>query len=396
MKKIKIISMIVLLLIAAQSIVSAGSFDDVFTGASFSVLKEYTGDEAGAYQMRGFTVSPDGKYLYGGLLQNDKKVIKIDSSNGYVIGEYKDSVEPVYPKGLAADDRNYLYVGIANQANDGAVRFSIVNAETMAEEYVTDIEIAGKVGVNGAAVENFNGKYILYFVTNYGPNFIYSYDVTDVKNPVLNAGFGNGGIADLTALIGGTEGSYIDVDSAGNVYLSFNTGGGSKGDALYKIAPDGKSILAKTEIAEAYGVNIVKDEYVLVSTYNGEDSSVYVLNAGDLSEAANIGNMDGTANYSMAAFGGGKIYISDHGYGGSGDRIFVSNALAIPEPVAETEPAAEIPAEAVPAAEEEAPAPVQTAAVTAPATGNSNMILILAGLLSIICAVSLRTRKNRA
>jgi hypothetical protein len=390
MRKTGFTIILIFLLIFAQSIVAAGPYDDAFTGASFSVLAEFSGDDIGTFQMRGFAVSPDGAFLYGGCLQGDKRVLKIDASNGRVVGEYSDSVEPGFPKGLAADDRGYFYVGIANQANDGAVRYSIVNAATMTEEYVTDISIDGKVGINGAAVKNFNGKYILYFITNYGPNFIYSFDVTDVKNPVPNAGFGNGGIVDLNALMpGGNEGSYMDVDSAGNVYISYNMGGGSKGDTLYKLSPDGKSILTKVAITEAYGVNVVKDDYILVSTYSGDSSAVYVLNAGDLSQVAKIAEMDDAANYSMAAFGGGKIYVADHGYGGNGDRILVSTVLNIPEPVQEAPAAVDTPEEP----EVPAPAPAQTATTPAPRTADPIVLIAIGSVISAAGVLIARKRK---
>jgi hypothetical protein len=325
------VSLIIMLFAMLTVSVTAGDYDSVLTGASFMTLSQYTGDEIGTYQQRGFTVSPDGAYIYGGFLQSDKRVYKFDPT-GKILGEYKDA-EPGYPKGLAADDRGYLYVGIANQANDGAVRYAIVSGADMKEVYITEIAIAGKVGVNGVAVREINGKYILYFVTNYGPNYIYSFDVTDVTNPVPNASFGNNGIVSLADLIGGTEGSYIAAASDGTLYLSYNTGAGSKGDTLFKIAPDGKSIVAKAEIAEAYGVSIIRDDYVLVSTYS--EPKVYILNAGDLSVVGQIAELSDAACYSMAILGGDKIYISDGGYGGSGDRILVSNRLSLPDPVIE-------------------------------------------------------------
>lgn len=334
MKKsvLKIITMIVLftLILSMSGNIFAGRYDNVFEGIVFTELAVYTGDEIGSYQMRGFTATADGKYLFGGCLQSDKRVYKFDAATGEVLGEYKDS-EPGYAKGLSTDDRGYLYVGISNQANDGAVLYSIVDYETMKEVYIEEIAISGKVGINGACVAKIGEKYYLYFVTNYGPNYIYCYDVTDVNKPVINKSFANNGIMTISDLCGaGSEGSYLGVDESGIIYISCNTGSGSKGDTLFKISADGKSVLSKTSISEAYGVS-VKDDYVIVSTYGGADSCVYILNTSDLSQVAKIGTMGDATNYSMAIIGGDKLYIADHGYGGSGDRILVSSKLNIPE-----------------------------------------------------------------
>lgn len=388
LKSVVYITLVIMLVLS----VNAGSYDDVLKGASFSEFKVYTGDEIGAYQMRGFTASADGKFLFGGCLQGDKRVYKFDAATGAILGEYIDTKEAGYSKGLATDDRGYLYVGISNNANDGAVLFSIVDYNTMKEVYIEQISIEGKVGVNGAAVHKSGDKYILYFVTNYGPNFIYSYDVTDVKKPALNTAFGDGGKISIQAVCGAdSEGNYIGVDASDNIYLSAKTGTGSKGDTLFKLSADGKNVLAKIALSEAYGVSI-KDEYVLVSTYAGADSSVFVLNTSDLSQVAELCKPGDATNYSMAIFGGDKIYVSDHGFGGSGDRIFVSGTLNIPvkqvaaEPAPEPESEPEIKAEA----EAEAAAVADTAVKPAnnPTTGDGTgmiaAIMILAAVAFIL------------
>lgn len=366
----------------------AGSYDNVFSNVIFSELAVYTGGEIGAYQMRGFTASPDGKYLFGGCLQSDKRLYKFDGVTGEVLGEYKDS-EPGYYKGVSVDDRGYVYVGISNQANDGAVLFAIVNCETMQEVYIEKIAISGKVGVNGACVTKIGDQYYLYFVTNYGPNYIYCYNVTDVNKPVLNKSFANNGIMTIADLCGaGSEGSYLGVDSDGIIYMSCNTGSGSKGDTLFKIAADGKSVISKTSISEAYGVS-VKDDYVLVSTYAGADSSVYVLNTSDLSQVAQIGKAADGTNFTMAIIAGDKMYISDQGYGSSGDRIFVSSKLNIPEMTVEIVEA-EAPAEAAPTTT--APA---TTTNKAAQTGDYDLTLVFAALLMTAAIFTLNFKSKK-
>jgi Uncharacterized conserved protein len=316
---------------------AAGSYDSVYSAATFSTLVEYDKSELGTYEIRGFCASNDGKYLFGGCLQDDRRIIKIDASTGEVLGEYKDS-EPGYGKGLATDDRGNLYIGIANAANDGAVGFAIVDVSTMKEINFVSTEISGKVGVNGVTVIKIGDKYYMYLIINYDTDRLYCYDVTDTANPVLKADFGqNSGYTDIQALTGNAEcdANYLAVDSDGTIYLTAKIAAGTKGDSILKISADGKNITATAPFTEPYGI-ILHDGYLLVSTYNSADSVIYVINASDLSTVCEIGNMSDASKYSGVAIAGDKIYISDQGYG-NGDRILVSNKLEFP--VAETVPA---------------------------------------------------------
>lgn|GEM_PF-997658 len=357
----------------------AGPYDSVFAQATFSTLVEFDKNDILTYELRGFCSSTDGKYLFGGLLQNLRRVIKIDAATGEVLGEYSDD-EPGYPKGLAADDRGYLYVGIANAANDGAVGFAIVDIESMEEVKFVSTEIAGKVGVNGVAVAKLGGKYYLYVITNYDTDRLYRWDVTDPKNPVMDASFGkSSGYTDLQELTGSADcdANYLAVDGDGVIYMTAKVSSGSKGDTLLKLSADGKSIISTASLVEPYGIYFY-DGYVLVSTYNGADSVVYVINASDLSTVCEIADTEDSARYSGVTIAGDKIYISDQGYG-LGDRILVSNKLEFPasEPAAQPEAAAE-----------EAQAPVEEAQSTAPAadvivaakTYDSSAVLISATL----------------
>lgn len=371
-------------LTALVSSVSAGADDAAFKSATFTPLRVFAEGELGTFQMRGFTASPDGEYLYGGILQNDRGVFRFNATDGSSAGTYRDA-EPGFSKGLAADDRGNLYVGISNAANDGAVKFACVDKD-LKELSLTTIEIAGKVGVNGATVVKNGDKYLLYFVVNYGPNTIRCYDVTNPAAPVVYKSFGTDGVADIKALCGNdiAEGSYIAVDEAGIVYLTANAdGAGSKGDCVLKIAADGKSIISRTAIPEAYGTYYFNG-YLLVSTYAGASSAVYVLNASDLSQVATIGGMADASNYSGVALVNKRIYISDQGFGG-GDRILVSGELALSEPAQEQTAA---PAETAP---EQSP----DSAPTAPVTGDTVALfgLLMAG--AILAGVYVFKRSRR-
>lgn len=377
-KKITSVLLFVGVILTTSSLFAAkaGTYDDVFKTATFGELYTYTESELSTYQMRGFAASPDGKYLFGGFLQSNRCVWKFAAEDGGSIESYKDA-EPGYAKGLAVDDRGYLYCGMANDANNGLVRFTIVDYATMSEVALEEIEIEGKVGVNGTAVAKVGDKYYLYLVTNYGPNYIICYDVTDPTKPVVNTGFGDNGRADIKALLSNTdaEGNYIAVDSDGYVYLTAKSGSGKKGDTVYKISPDGKMLDKIHNVVEAYGI-CVYDEYVLVTSYNSADSCVFVLNKSDLSDVCQIGKIDNNTDlyYTGIALVNNTIYIADQNYD-SGDKIIVSNVLAIPEKT-EGDTSAETPATEEPADETET-----ENTDTNPVTSDLSVVMyVLAGL----------------
>ena len=124
----------VFVLIAAVS-VFAGADDETVAAATLEPLGEvYAADVNGAIEMRGFTASVDGKYVYGGFLQGGRYTVRFDVENDLEqAGSYKpahnvpgDSADNEYCKGLACDDRGYLYVGITH-ANKGFITVAVVD-----------------------------------------------------------------------------------------------------------------------------------------------------------------------------------------------------------------------------------------------------------------------------
>lgn len=391
-KKLASAVLALLFVMLFATVANAGPYDSVFSQATFSTFIEYDKVDIMTNQMRGFCSSYDGKYLFGGLLQSERRVIKIDAATGEVLGEYADA-EPGYPKGLYCDDRGYLYVGIANAPNDGSVGFSIVKIDTMEEVKFVSTEIAGKVGVNGVAVAKLGDKYYLYVITNYDTDRLYRWDVTNPKSPVLDTGFGkSSGYTDLQELTGSADcdANYLDVDADGIIYMTAKVSSGSKGDTLLKISADGKSIVSKASLTEPYGIYLHDNTYLLVTTYNGASSILYVVNASDLSTVCELAETGDASAYSGATIAGDKIYIADQGYG-LGDRILVSNKLEFPQPEPEPEPAAEEPAEDVQATE----APVTADVVAAAKTGDSITLLISSALACTAVASVIVFKRRR-
>ena len=129
--------------------------------------------------------------IAGFLNSGTPTVYQFDASTGKEVTKYTFKEDNgAYIKAIGTDDRGYVYMGIANAANNGAVYFSICTEKGLAEQKWVKIDIDGKVGVNGAYARQIDGKYYLWFVTNYDTDRIYCYDVTDVKNPVPNTAFG--------------------------------------------------------------------------------------------------------------------------------------------------------------------------------------------------------------
>lgn len=340
----------VFVLIAAVS-VFAGVDDDAVAAATLEPLGEvYAADVNNAIEMRGFTASVDGKYVYGGFLQGGRYTVRFDVENGLEqAGSYKpahnvsgDSADNEYCKGLACDDRGYLYVGITH-ANKGFITVAVVNEDMEEIGHLTENLNLSATGINGVAVQKLDDKYLLYAVACYDADGIRCYDVTDPENITLYTEFGNNGVMDYSILNADKDMSYIAVDAEGYVYVSFrrSSSGFSKGSHVAKISPNGKTVVAEAAVREAYGVCEAGD-YVFVATFDGARSTVHALNKADLTEVAEIkaeGRED-MSSFSDIAFGGGTLFVGDHGdntQGFAGKFLKADLALTLPEESSEEE-----------------------------------------------------------
>ena len=338
MKKIIAALICVIMICAAAVPAFAGQNDDVFKNAAVGLLVDLDSfEENNGFQMRGFTASPDGKYVYGGFLQNYRHVTKIDTATGEHVAEYAPEVENDeypgvtadnnYPKGLAVDCRGYLFVGITHDVPHTSY-ISIACVDTTPDEdgFMTELSVltedldTERVGVNGVCSVKIDDRILLYVVTGYEKDTIRCYDVTDINNMKLYEGFGVNGVVDYNSLTGQqSDPGYIAVDVDGYLYLCYKQDGSSysKGSHVIKIDKDGKSILEQVEIPQAYGICTAGD-YLFVSTYNDADSKVVVLNKSDLSFVADLVYEDQINSLSGCCYGGDCLYIGDHGDGTSG------------------------------------------------------------------------------
>lgn len=298
-----------------------------FSNINMKELKTY---EAGRTSLRGLTASGDGAYLYGGYIKGHPRgVYKIDAQSGEDVWYYQDQgyTKPGFCKGVAVDDRGYVYVGVTLWEQQNEMQLVVLDDETGKEVSLTKVMAAGKLGNNGVTVRKKDDKYLLYLITNYQTNHIYCYDVTDINTPVLYSGFGVEGIVNLPVLAKteSIEGTAIAFDEDGSFYMTANFGNGSKGDSILHISEDGKKILDKTTLNEAYGIDRY-GSYLFVSTYMTGTSSVHVLNKEDFAQVAELGNLPDCTQYTGVVFRDGKLYIADQAYQ-EGSRILVSDII---------------------------------------------------------------------
>ena len=382
-KMFKLLTVLLAVMRIAVCVFNAGQYDEVFANLSFSEYALYEQGTLDALQLRAFAVDPNGKYYYGGLLNGGTPTVyQFDAATGAEVCTYTFDEDPgAYIKAIAADDRGYVYMGVANAANNGAVYFAICDQNGLSEIKWVMIEIEGKVGVNGATIRRDGDKYYLYFVTNYDTDRIYSYDVTDVNNPVLNTNFGSDGFTtgtgylDLTSAFGMQDANNICIDESGYLYMCATTGKGSKGDTVFRINPEGTGIVATAEVSECFGVCIIGQGYLATCTYEGADSKVHILNQQDLTPVTVVG-YDNANNFCQLGMIGNKLYMADQGP----DAVLVSSEINFPTPVVE-----EVPEEVVDVEGETAP--------TAPTTADTG--IVAASVLMLAAAVVvLKNRKH--
>ena len=258
--------------------------------------------------MRGFAMSTDGRYCYMGTLNGGtgvRGVVVLDTKTGKVTdlyyhydGDAGDPANPFsYAKGIAADDRGYVYAGFAFSKNYNIVNLGIAKQQddgTLEEVYCGAVYEFGKpgdqggihVGVNGVDVAQVGDKYYCYFMTNYTYDALYCYDVTDPANPKLNTDFGKGGMiifSESSNTVGGdfktTDLFYMDVDEDGTIWIIAD----SDTDVMVmKIAPDGSAAVDLIPANSFFCVEHVGG-YLLLGDYRGgyvevrDDSSYEVI-----------------------------------------------------------------------------------------------------------------------
>lgn len=308
----------------------------------------YTGDDVlffGKYQMRGMAISQDGKYAFGGYLNpnGSSSIEMFDIATGKTLAGFQyiqpDNSKSSYPKGLATDDRGYLYAGLAYNPNNTRADLAVF---TYDDSKITQVGYGNvimtdantKTGINGITVENVNGTYYAYVVVNYDVDYLVRLNVNDPTNPVVDTSFGNNGMIDLKqAPFSVNDALYLDVDTDGTIYLSCTTATEKK---IISITSDGSLIINQAIQDTAYGVAIW-GEYLFVTTQNTGKVCIYYKSTlapfAELEVTADntilpIDRDDilisaGVNSFCNASVVGDVLFLGDQGSGASGlDQIF--------------------------------------------------------------------------
>ena len=269
--------------------------------------------QACTVNMRGFAMSTDGRYLYMGQLNGgtgvrgvavyDTEQCAVTDLYYHYDGEAGLEGSPFsYAKGIAADERGYVYVGFAFSKNYNVVNLGIAQQkedgtlEEVALEAVYEFGEPGDeggihVGVNGVDVAKVGDKYYCYVMVNYDYDALYCLDVTDPANPKLNKDFGTNGciiFSEPSNTVAGNgftlkEGQYMDVDDDGTVWLVVNANEGT--DGIMKIAPDGSACV---EVIELKGIYSVEHEGAFLLCGMKDGSAVVVLDDSSYETVATI------------------------------------------------------------------------------------------------------------
>ncbi len=347
--------------------------DESWNDLKLSVLLDITVDGANAYyncdyypdndnyltddiegfafvNWRGVAISPDGKYAFAGFLNGGSINPGGSSSATYMIkladgGETVDTYaredrngDYYYQKGLAVDDRGYLYVGLAFAQNYNIVNLDIVEVdyENQKMKAVNEepIEVCSmgtpgdsdgtKMGVNGVHVVKVGNNYFLYVAVNYEVDRLYKYDVTDPKNPTLVSTFGSNGYLDfqdsaatVTTDKGNNvtvkEANYMDCTADGTVYLAAELNGGDLSYGLVKISPDGQ-MLNTIEMESAYAVAVYEEYAVITAKKPGNTGyCATVMNVEEGTKLATIAAPDECNQFVYATIQNNILYLVDQG-----------------------------------------------------------------------------------
>ena len=310
----------------------------------------------GQQVMRGFAVAPDGSYVFGGYLNpgNTSAVEMFDGKTGKLAGTYvhteADGSSISYPKGLACDDRGYLYVGLASRSNKAFASLDVVKYDEKGSDgwlkcvssqiFITTDENT-KTGINGVAVREIAGKYYLYVIVNYDVDFLYRFDVTDPTAPVIDTTFADNGRIDLQkAPFNLKEGNYLDVDEDGTIYMGYT---GSDAGFMV-ISEDGKRVINTVKQNKGYAVKLW-DNYILVSSQSGPtclciyDKATLSLIATINFDANNVSDTcDAFAFSGMNSIVGmyvanDVLYVCDQGANGGVDQVLMAALTEVGKPV---------------------------------------------------------------
>lgn len=251
--------------------------------------------------MRGFAMSPDGRYMYMGIQHGGGDVVRgmyvMETMTGKITdfvyrydGDVCDGTRPhfSYPKGISTDERGYVYVGYTLSTSYNAAYLAIYRQESdgtlthVSELPVCSLGTPGyafgtKVGINGVAVRELDGQTYAYVVTNYDHDSLLRVDVTNPEKPMFDTEFGKDGVQMLPSDVWSSHGytldeaQYLDVARNGTIYLAFNATDGRDGIAV--LSRDGQICHRIHHLNGVYSM-LVYGDYLLCGARTGGQVTV--------------------------------------------------------------------------------------------------------------------------
>lgn len=298
--------------------------------------------------LRGIALSPDGSAEYLGFIQSGAGRSIREYSSGVLAGTNptitnSTSTSSFQPKGVATDDRGYVYATDNNSAGANSEKFSIFSSDLLTTESTTTTATVGPpaYSLGGIEVQKVGGNYYAYVATNKGAATIERWNVNNPAAPVLDSGWAGSGVLNLKT----TQGSNAFVNGLcvapdGTIYATGGVLSTDRGDKVFKISADGTSI-SSANVTQAMDVALYGGD-LYVAEYNSSASAIGVLSASDLSSITTLttgfahagapGNDDGYSGITVNS--SGQLYVSDQIYGSTGgtqDRVLVSSP--VPEPM---------------------------------------------------------------
>lgn len=330
---------------------------DMEGGCIYSSQYDNSFVEMGAVlTLRGFALSSDGRYAFLGFLNGgDPYMPAIDmialDGGGYpcdVYAHYEEGTDSYsYPKGLATDDRGYLYAGLAVRYNYNAVNLCVLKIDENEEklEYKLTFPVlevgdptaqtGTKMGVNGVAVKVVDGEYYLYYAVNYDIDRLYRINITDPEKPYIDESYGHGGYVDFSdeaTKIESTDGnkltvselSYMDVQDDGTVYIATQVSGGNKSYALHTISPTGQ-VKKALELDDSYAVALY-EEFAVVTAKKPQASGfcATVLDIETDEVIAQIPSTDNANQIVYATIQNDILFLVNQGESGIPAEIYAS------------------------------------------------------------------------
>jgi hypothetical protein len=273
---------------------------------TWEVQSDYFGTQLPASQprsLRGLALSGDESSIYGGFTQGStSRAIRKVSSDVVpgIIGNappHTSAVEarvdtfPGQAKGLATDDRGYVYATLNSGFGGISQPWAIYSSSlSILTTQISISPVASQLG--GISVQKFDPDgpggddptYYAYLSHNQGNGQIERWDVTNPALPVLDLTWGGGdGSIDLQAEYGPSAfANGLEVDDDGTLYVTGGILSSGFGDSVFKIPADGNLDQAiRVSVNGAMDVALF-DGKAYVTQYLAASSSIAVLSQADL------------------------------------------------------------------------------------------------------------------